>query len=340
MNVVLPEVDGRLGAGAVSFKEAGTPDAVREFAPVRHRPDPDGVAHAADLALAWAKLRGTPRSGRRIAVVLSDYPGKAGRGGYAVGLDAPASLAGVLTLLAEQGFATGAPPPAPALMTTLTEGAPASCLRLARYHSLFARLPAAFRTAVLDRWGAPERDRDVVAGAFAFRHYRSGSVVAAVQPDRGSAADRRVEFHDAGLPPRHGYVAFYLWLRHVEAIHALVHLGTHGTLEWLPGRAVALGPDDAPRAVLGPLPVIYPFIVSDPGEAAQAKRRIGAVTIGHLTPPLVEAGAHGAAADLEALFDEYAQAQGLDARRARLLGATILGRARETGLAHDCGSAS
>ncbi len=159
-------------------------------------------------------------------------------------------------------------------------------------------------------------------------------------PIAGDAAARRADYHDTALPPRHGYIAFYIWLRDVERIDALIHLGTHGTLEWLPGKAVALGASCAPEAVLGPVPVIYPFIVSDPGEAAQAKRRIGAVTVGHLTPPLVAAGSHGAAAELEALFDEYAQAQGLDGRRARLLGAAILDRAQASGLAEDCGIAT
>ena len=337
MNVVLPEIDGRLDAGAVSFKEAGAPDSAREFAPVLHRPDAEGIVHAADLALAWAKLRRAPRAARRIAIVLSDYPGKAGRGGYAVGLDAPASLAGILTALGDAGFATGEAVETAGLMGRLTRGRPAPVLSLSAYTEFFADLSAAFRAQVEDRWGSPAHDLDVVDDAFAFRFHRAGSVVAAVQPDRGSVAERRAEFHDADLPPRHGYIAFYLWLRRIEEIHALVHLGTHGTLEWLPGRAVALGPEDAPRAVIGPLPVIYPFIVSDPGEAAQAKRRIGAVTIGHLTPPLVEAGVHGVAAELEALFDEYAQAQGLDARRTRLLGSAILDHARASGLADDCG---
>ena len=161
-----------------------------------------------------------------------------------------------------------------------------------------------------------------------------------MQPDRGHAAARRADYHDTALPPRHGFIAFYIWLREVERIDALIHLGTHGTLEWLPGKAVALGAACSPEAVLGPMPVIYPFLVSDPGEAAQAKRRIGAVTVGHLTPPLVAAGSHGAAAELEALFDEYAQAQGVDGRRARLLGAAILDRAHASGFAEDCGIAS
>ncbi len=339
MNVVLPEVDGRILAGAISFKGTGTPDAAREFSPVQHRPDPGRIAHAADLALAWARLRRTPCAGKRLALVLSDYPGKAGRGGYAVGLDAPASLAGIAAALAEAGYGVDPVPDAAALMAHLTVGEPEPVLSLDAYGRAFAALPEPFREAVLRRWGPPGADADVAAGAFRFRIARRGALVAAVQPDRGHAPDRRADYHDAALPPRHGFVAFYVWLREVERVHALIHLGTHGTLEWLPGKAVALGAACAPEAVLGAVPVVYPFIVSDPGEAAQAKRRIAAVTVGHLTPPLVAAGAHGAAAEIEALFDEYAEAQGLDARRARLLGSAILDHARGSGLAADCGIA-
>ena len=340
MNVVLPEVDGRLLGGVLSFKDVGPPDAAHEFSPVMHRPDPGRVAHVADLALAWARLRKSPRAGRRLACVLSDYPGKAGRGGYAVGLDAPQSVSSITAALRGAGYDVPALPDTAALMTALTEGATAPLLSRADYDGAFATLPEPFRDAVLRQWGKPDHDPALVDGTFGFRIRRAGSLVLAVQPDRGHAAARRADYHDTALPPRHGFIAFYIWLREVERIDALIHLGTHGTLEWLPGKAVALGAACSPEAVLGPVPVIYPFIVSDPGEAAQAKRRIGAVTVGHLTPPLVAAGSHGAAAELEALFDEYAQAQGLDGRRARLLGAAILDRARATGLAEECGIAS
>ncbi len=337
MNVVLPEVDGRILAGVVSFKEIGAPDAEREFSPVLHRPVADRVGHVADLALGWARLRGTARHERRLALVLSDYPGKAGRGGYAVGLDAPASLAGIAAALRGGGYGVDPVADPAALMADLTAGAPTPVLSLDVYAAAFARLPEALRSAVATRWGDPAADADLRDGAFAFRFHRAGALVCAVQPDRGRTPDRRADYHDAALPPRHGFIAFYVWLREVERIHAMIHLGTHGTLEWLPGKAVALSGACAPEAVLGTVPLVYPFIVSDPGEAAQAKRRVAAVTVGHLTPPLVAAGTHGATADLEALFDEYAEAQGLDARRARLLGAAILERARDGDLLADCG---
>src|SRR6185436_16212560 len=148
-------------------------------------------------------------------------------------------------------------------------------------------------------------------GHFTMRFARHGRLIAAIQPDRGNALDRKSSYHDPDLPSRHAYAAFYLWLREVERIHAMIHLGTHGTLEWLPGKAMPLSSSCLPAALLGGLPVIYPFIVNNPGEAAAAKRRLGAVTIGHLTPPLKSAGHGNDTLELERLIDEYAAAAGL-----------------------------
>ena len=337
MNVVLPETDGRVLAGAISFKGEGSRHEAFEHAPVSHRPEASRIGHVADLALAWARLRRTPRSERRMACVLSDYPGKGGRGGYAVGLDTPASLIGIAEHLGQAGFSIPQLPETAGLMARLTAGPLVSTIGLAEYRCGLERLPTGFIQALLAAWGEPEQDEAVADGAFQFRVLRAGHLVVAIQPDRGRRADRRADYHDAGLPPRHAYVAFYMWLRETERIDALIHLGTHGTLEWLPGKALALSPECSPEIVLGPVPVIYPFIVNNPGEAAQAKRRIAAVTLGHLTPPLIDAGSHGPMAELEALLEEYAEADGLDRRRAARLAQAILDLARRSGLADDCG---
>jgi cobaltochelatase CobN len=162
-------------------------------------------------------------------------------------------------------------------------------------------------------------------------------MLVAIQPDRGGRSDRKAEYHDARLPPRHAYIAFYLWLRR-QRIDAMIQLGTHGTLEWLPGKAAALSEACAPEALLGPTPLVYPFIVNNPGEAAQAKRRAAALIVSHLTPPLSAAGV-GALIEFETLFDEYSAAQQMDAKRAALLAKTILERAGETGLVAESGAA-
>jgi cobaltochelatase CobN len=339
MNVVLPEFDGRIIAGTISFKGETSRHSALEFTRLAHQPATDAVAFAADLALGWADLRRTRRSRRRLACVLSDYPAKAGRTGYAVGLDTPRSVVAIAGRLRAEGFGVALAEDEGRLIAALSAGEPCAVLSVAAYERELAALPAEFVASVQAAWGAPGGDASVRDGAFCFRFVRAGNMVVAVQPDRGNPATRQSEYHDANLPPRHGYVAFYLWLRTVERVHAVIHCGTHGTLEWLPGKAVALSPACAPRAVLGPVPLIYPFIVNNPGEAAQAKRRVAAVTIGHLTPPLTEAGSHGAALELEQLFDEYAEAQSLDPRRAVRLAELILERAAAAGLAVEAGIA-
>ncbi|HUZ67791.1 MAG TPA: cobaltochelatase subunit CobN, partial [Beijerinckiaceae bacterium] len=337
MNVVLPEIDGRIISRAISFKaETARRDSV-EFAHLAHQPEPSRVNAVADLAAAWTRLRRTPASQRAIACVLSDYPHKGGRAGYALGLDTPASVIEIAEGLRKAGYAIGALPPSAALMQALSEGASAGSLSLALYRKLFAELPPEFRDQVTNVWGDPETDPALLDGAFRFSALRAGRLIVALQPERGAKSNRKSQYHDVNLPPRHAYAAFYLWLRRVEKSHALVHCGAHGTLEWLPGKAVALDAACAPEAVLGPMPLIYPFIVNNPGEAAQAKRRLAAVIIGHLTPPLVDAGSHGAALEIEALFDEYANAFALDPPRAKILARAILVRSSETGLAQDAG---
>jgi cobaltochelatase CobN len=348
MNVVLPEVDGRIAAPFISFKAEAEFDEAQQYARVLHRSQPDRIAAAADLAANWARLRRTPRNDRRIALVLSDYPARAGSQGYAVGLDTPASVAAIADRLRDEGYSIGALPPSDRLMKNLArapspaereKGEPVASLAMTvtDYAALFAELPDAFRDSVTSAWGSPDADPLFEDGAFRFAAIQSGALTIAVQPDRGCRETRRDEYHDATLPPRHAYVAFYLLLRHRLQIDALLHLGTHGTLEWLPGKSVALSQDCAPAILTGALPVIYPFIVNDPGEAAQARRRIGAVTIGHLTPPLVETELAGAASEIESLLDEYSAASGLDPRRANLIADAIVDRALASGLAVECG---
>ncbi|MCQ4161747.1 cobaltochelatase subunit CobN [Roseomonas sp. GC11] len=335
MQVALPELDGRLLTTAIGFKAEAAPLPGLAQSRTLLAPDAAGIALAAERALGWARLAATPPAARRVAVLLSDYPAVGGQAGHAVGLDSFASLAALLGDLAAAGYDTGGAPPAAdalahSLARALTRGAPAPLLSLKEYRAAFATLPEALRQAVTTAWGDPAEDPACREGAFQARHLRLGKILMAVQPDRGGALDRSAAYHDPDTPPRHGYIAFYLALR--AGVEALVHLGTHGTLEWLPGKAVALSAACAPAALLGGLPVAYPFIVNNPGEAAVAKRRLGAVTIGHLTPPLKAAGHHGAAAELEKLIDEYAAADGLDRRRTALLRRAILDRAEAAGL--------
>ncbi len=336
MQIALPELDGRLFTTAIAFKtQTDAIDSV-EYARVIFKPEPDQIALAADRVAGWARLAATPRAERRLAVVLSNYPGaqtSPGQVGQAIGLDTFASLDAICADLREAGYGIDEPEPS----RRLKDLAPAPILSLAAYDELFAALPATLRERILCAWGPPEADPAVRDGAFQIAAWRSGALTVMLQPDRGAPADRKATYHDPDLPPRHAYVAAYLWLTVHEGVHAMVHLGAHGTLEWLPGKALAPAPDCAPAALMRGLPVIYPYIVNNPGEAAAAKRRLGAVTIGHLTPPLRSAGAHGEAAEIERLIDDYAAADGLDARRTTLLRREILQRAEATGLLAESG---
>jgi cobaltochelatase CobN len=207
------------------------------------------------------------------------------------------------------------------------------------YCAFFGTLPAAVQEAVRARWGAPERDPFVVDGGFALPGFVAGHVALLIQPARGYNIDPQASYHDPDLVPPHFYLACYGWLRQAFGAQAVIHLGKHGNLEWLPGKALALSADCYPEVALGPLPQLYPFIVNDPGEGSQAKRRTSAVIIDHLTPPLTRAESYGPLRDLERLVDEYYEAAALDPRRLAHLSRAILDQAARAGLAQDCGIA-
>ena len=342
MHVVLPELDGRVLAGAVAFKDPLPPQDGLGFTALASRPEPDRIAMVADRIAALVRLRALPRGERRVAILLPDYPGAPGRTGYAVGLDVPASVIAAIADLAAAGYAVNGAPTTPRdLLDALSRGADDTTLTVQQYENMLARLPSAAVTRLRAAWGEPASDPELCDGVFRFRARNFGKLLVALPPDRGRAAQRRADYHDPALPPRHALVAFGLWLQQVVKADALVHMGAHGTLEWLPGKAVALSAECFPEIVTGALPVIYPFIVSNPGEAAQAKRRIAGVTIGHLPPPLIAGGPSGEAQrdlhELELLLDEYAQADGLDRRRRERLATLIVETAQRSGLAREAG---
>ena len=329
MHVVLPEVDGRIFAGVVSFKAPGRRDPDLQYARFAHRPDPERIAAVADRVAAWHRLGTTPAAARQLAVVLSTYPGRPDQIAHAVGLDTPASTEALLTALAAQGYTTAPAGPLTDALLAETQDWP-----LADYRAALATLPDPLQAALRDAWGDPADDPLCRDGAFRFAATRRGAVLVALQPERGETRARDADYHDLARVPRHGYVAFYLWLR-AQGLHALIHMGAHGTLEWLPGKAVALSPACWPEALSGALPVLYPFIVNDPGEAAQARRRLGALTLGHLPPPLRASALPDSLNRLERLLDEYSTADGLDpARRGRLI-AAIRDEARAAGVEAD-----
>jgi cobaltochelatase CobN len=351
MNVALPEVDGRIITRAVSFKDGVTRDPLTEADLVAYRPVADRIAFVADLARNWLRLRRKRAAERRVAIVLANYPNRDGRIGNGVGLDTPASTIEVLRAMAAEGYdIADIPPDGDALVARLlagpTNGNPSrpieESLPRGDYAAFFATLPQAVQDAVNTRWGAPERDpffreSGLDCGHFAVSAFRLGKVAIGLQPARGYNIDPVASYHAPDLVPPHGYLAFYAWLADGFRADAIVQMGKHGNLEWLPGKAVALSAECFPEAALGPLPHLYPFIVNDPGEGTQAKRRAQAVIIDHLTPPLTRAESYGRVAELERLVDEYYEAAGSDPRRLKPLTSQIIELIRATGLDKDCG---
>ena len=339
MNVVLPEVDGRIFTRAISFKELSSSQSTTEFNSAHHAPDASRIDFVADLAANWAQLRRKSNKEKRLAILLSDYPARRGRSGYAIGLDAPASVEEILTTLKNSGYTVGNEVflHGGQIIRSLEEASSTISVSLGDYTRWLAEIPTNFTQSVIETWGDPQVDSTFFDGAFHLSCIVTGNLVIALQPDRGARLDRDESYHDLQRPPRHSYIAFYFWLRHIHKIDALIHLGAHGTLEWLPGKSVMLSENCAPEIVLGPTPLIYPFIVNDPGEAAQAKRRTGAVTIGHMTPPLRQASLFDAAERIETMLDEYATASAMDSGRARLIADTIIEEAERSGLASECG---
>lgn len=349
MNVALPEVDGRVLARAVSFKAAARYDERVEANIVASEPLDDRMRYTARLAANWARLRNAAPSDRRVALVMANYPNRDGRLGNGVGLDTPAGTIEVLKAMQVAGYPVAdVPADGDALMRHLADGPTNSghdgrvvreTLSFNDYKDFFSSLPEQIQGEITDRWGNPEADPYTRDGGFALPFTRFGNVVVGIQPARGYNIDPKESYHSPDLVPPHGYLAFYAFLRRSFDAHAVIHMGKHGNLEWLPGKALALSETCYPEAILGPMPNLYPFIVNDPGEGTQAKRRTSAVIIDHLTPPLTRAESYGPLKDLEALVDEYYEASGGDPRRIRLLRKQILHLVADIGLDQDAGIA-
>lgn len=347
MNVALPEVDGRILSRAFAFKNAEQFDDEVEANIVRHVAEPNRVEFIADLAASWVRLREAKPEHRRVGIVLANYPNRDGRLGNGVGLDTPAGTVNVLSALKQAGYHLSDYPQTGDDLIRFLQAGPTNagndgreireCLSLKVYKEFFEALPEKIQQEVTARWGDFDEDPYWVNGAFALPLARFGNVVVGIQPARGYNIDPTQTYHSPDLVPPHGYLAFYAWLRKAFKAHGVIHMGKHGNMEWLPGKALALSETCYPEAVFGAMAHLYPFIVNDPGEGSQAKRRSAAVIIDHLTPPLTRAESYGPLRDLEALVDEYYEASGNDPRRLKLLKSQILELIGDIGLDQDAG---
>ena len=331
MHVVLPEIDGRVLTQIISFKEEGAFDPITQCSPTRFEPIQDRIKRLAGQAASWSRLQHIAPAEKRVAIILSNYPNKDGRMANGVGLDTPASTITLLQALKDAGYSLDdAPDTGKSLMDRLMAGPTnafdelrlrqaESTISIEKYLIYYKTLSPSLKASIEDRWGAPQADPTCLDGQFRLAIHQFGNIIIGVQPARGYNIDPKETYHDPALVPPHSYLAFYAWLRLEFEAHALVHMGKHGNTEWLPGKALALSADCWPDAIMQGLPIIYPFIVNDPGEGAQAKRRMSSVIIDHLMPAMTRAETYGPLSEIEALIDEYFLASGVDPKRVRLL---------------------
>ncbi|WP_067470678.1 cobaltochelatase subunit CobN [Nocardia amamiensis] len=360
--VAVPEFDGRIITVPFSFKEFDA-DGLSTYVP-----DAERAARVAGIATRYARLRHIPAARKRVAVMLSAYPTKHARIGNAVGLDTPASAIRLLTEMRAAGYDLGAPGEVPGLDErdgdTLihaliaaggqdpdwltSEQLAGNPIRISAttYAAWFDSLPADLRAAVVEAWGPPpgelyvDRSSDP-GGEIVIAALRFGNVVLMVQPPRGFGDNPVAIYHDPDLPPSHHYLAAYRWLSAPEGFgaDAMVHLGKHGNLEWLPGKTLGMSASCGTDAALGDLPLIYPFLVNDPGEGTQAKRRAHATLVDHLIPPMARAESYGDISRLEQLLDEHANISALDPAKLPAIRQQIWTLMRAAKMDHDLGLA-
>ena len=344
MQVAIPEFDGRLITVPFSFKEQG-PDDVPVYVAA-----PERAARVAGIAVRHAKLKDKPNAEKKLAIVFTAYPTKHSRVGNAVGLDTPASAIRVLDALRDAGYGVDEHPDngdelIHRLINAgghdvewLTEeqlaAAPAR-VPLADYQAWFDKLEPELRQGMLDAWGEPPGNLYVDGDDIVLASLQFGNVVVMIQPPRGFGENPIAIYHDPDMPPSHHYMAAYRWLDNSFGADAIIHMGKHGTMEWLPGKGLGLSSGCAPDAVLGELPLIYPFIVNDPGEGTQAKRRGHATVVDHLVPPMARADTYGDLAKLEQLLDEYALVSDLDPTKTPAVRAQIWTLVKAAELHHD-----
>ncbi|MEU8658392.1 cobaltochelatase subunit CobN [Actinoplanes philippinensis] len=345
--VAIPEFDGRIITVPFSFKEIDQ-DGLSVYVA-----DPERALRVAGIAVAHARLRHVPPADRRIALMLSAYPTKHSRIGNAVGLDTPASTVALIKALRERGYQVGSfsDYDGDGLIHTLIaaggqdpdwlteEQLSENKVRIsgAAYESWFATLPDDFRESVERHWGPPPGELYTDGGDIVLAALRDENIVVMVQPPRGFGANPVAIYHDPDLPPSHHYLAAYRWLADDFGAHAVVHVGKHGNLEWLPGKNVGMSASDGTDAALGDLPLIYPFLVNDPGEGTQAKRRAHATLVDHLIPPMARAESYGDIARLEQLLDEHANIAALDPAKLPAIRAQIWTLIQAAKMDHDLG---
>ena len=354
MNIALPEIDGRIIGRAVSFKKEIVKDTLTDSSILKYEAYLPACEFMAELAQRWTALQYKKNTDKKVAVILPNYPNKDSRLANGVGLDTPESCIVLLDALKAEGYDVGEqlPKSGTELMhwitqvttnevTTTMTRPHALVFDRSDFDSCFSALSNELQNKIKTQWGQPEEDPYYTGAGFIVPGFLLGNIFVSIQPSRGYNQDPQAIYHSPDLPPTYSYLAYYFWVQQSYNADAVIHLGKHGNLEWLPGKSVSLDPETCfPAAVFGALPHFYPFIINDPGEGTQAKRRNQAVIIDHLIPPMTRAETYGDLIKLEHLVDEYYEASSLDPKRGRVLEKEIAAVVKETKLNIDLGIAT
>jgi cobaltochelatase CobN len=320
-SVLMGKVEEREPGAPMAYRFELLPDNARHLARrlIRHLALKTKPAAEKKVALIyWNNSRGKQNIGAAYLNVFRSISAIAERlaaEGYGIPLDPPLTEEEVKGLVLRGGRNIGAW--APGELDSLIDEGGATLWPVSEYQEHFMRLPRSFRDKVIEQWGQPE-DATIMArdGKLVLPIILKGNLAILPQGARGAEDDPMKLYHDPLLYPHHQYLAVYLWLEHVWGADAVIHLGTHGTLEWMPGKQSGLDLADPPEVLMGTLPDVYPYIMDNVGEGIQAKRRGRATIVDHLIPPLVTAEGYGEYVELAELVEAYQAAQRIGSQTA------------------------
>ncbi|SHN15856.1 cobaltochelatase subunit CobN [Chitinophaga sp. CF418] len=349
MNIALPEIDGRIITTAVSFKSSLGRDALTDSDILKYTTHEEGCDFVVEFTRRWIAIRNKENGDKRIALIMPNYPNKDSRLANGVGLDTPASIVEILRALKGHNYHVGEFVPADSgelielithYITNDTDTAlyrPYQVsLKISQFYQYYNALSPVLRQKIEQQWGHPDGSPNYNENEFIIPGFLLGNTFVSIQPARGYNQDIKAIYHSPDLPPTYAYLAYYFWVNNVFHADAVVHVGKHGNLEWLPGKSVALSRDTCfPAVLLNPIPHFYPFIINDPGEGTQAKRRNHAIIIDHLIPPMTRAESYGVLTKLEHLIDEYYDAYSIDPKRTAIIKTQITQLVREANLEAD-----
>ena len=351
MGIAMPEFDGMLITVPVAARERTDIDPLTGARVIRFEPLPERTNKIVRLSLNWAKLRHIPNSQKKVAIIFHNYPPRDDRIGTAFGLDSPVSVLNIMKAMDDAGYTIERMPEngqaliedvksrltldrrwrspeelAKRAIDSVTEG---------DYKDWFEQLPVAVQEKMTSAWGEAPGKLFVHKKNLIIPGVINGNIFIGLQPSRGFLEDPAAIYHSPDHPIPHHYYAYYRWIRDVFRADLVMHIGKHGSLEWLPGKSVGLSDSCFPDIAISDLPNIYPYIINNPGEGTQAKRRSYCCIIDHLVPVMHNADAYDEMAELEVMLADYYQAASEDQSKLPTQKKMIWEKVCEAKLDHD-----